>query len=170
MRLYTLFLTIVGVVVASVATASNDEIQLLKGDEVVTGTIIDYMLTEHYGNPNNGCANDEKMFRVQGIPGTLCTPQCNNQGQCPTDVPDGVTAQPLCALSTPTGTHYCVLICQTNENNDNDNGIDNDNNNGGCGDAKCRSIKNQPGKGICTYDKEEDEDEDEEDGNFAGAW
>ena len=118
----------------------------------------------HYGNPNQGCQPDEKMFRVQGIDGDLCTPPCDDQGKCPTDVPTGVTAHPLCGLNSPDGTQYCVLLCQPSSNVN--VAVDADM----CGDAKCRTIKGQPGVGICTYDIEDDDDDEEEEDMEAGAW
>ncbi|CAB9499483.1 expressed unknown protein [Seminavis robusta] len=117
------------------------------------------MLGSHYGNPKNGCAADEKMFRVMGIDGDLCTPPCGAGDSCPTDVPDGVTAHPMCGLKTPDGTKYCLLLCQPTKGQLGD---------GMCGDAKCRSVKGQPGVGICTYDIGDENGEVEIEG--AGAW
>ena len=39
---------------------------------------------------------------MQGVSGDFCSPKCSS-GSCPSDVPDGVTAKPTCALRTPTG-------------------------------------------------------------------
>lgn len=118
-------------------------------NEPLLGDIAEEMLLaneagSHYGNPEDGCQADEKMFQIQGVDGDLCTPQCDEAGQCPTDVPEGVTARPLCGLKTQDGTQYCVLLCQPSELLRASAGQ--------CGDATCRTIKGQPGVGICTYD------------------
>lgn len=114
--------------------------------------------SSHYGDPKDGCMPDEQMFKIQGIEGDLCTPECDASGQCPSDVPAGVTAHPMCGLSSPTGEKYCVLLCQPGVMGRGDSD---------CGDAKCRSVKGQPGVGICTYDISQDEIEMD---GLAGAW
>ena len=50
---------------------------------------------------------------VQGLSGDFCSPKCNSQGSCPSDVPKGDSATPQCALRTTTGDKYCALICQS---------------------------------------------------------
>ena len=67
----------------------------------------------HYGNPSTGCESDEQAVRVQGLSGDFCSPKCDTQGSCPSDVPKGDTATPECALRTTTGDKYCALICQS---------------------------------------------------------
>ena len=66
----------------------------------------------HYGNPSTGCESDEVAVRVSGLSGDFCSPKCDSQGTCPSDVPKGDTATPECALRTTTGDKYCGLICQ----------------------------------------------------------
>ena len=66
----------------------------------------------HYGNPSTGCESDEVAVRVSGLSGDFCSPKCDSQGTCPSDVPKGDTATPQCALRTTTGDKYCGLICQ----------------------------------------------------------
>ena len=66
----------------------------------------------HYGNPSTGCESDEVAVRVSGLSGDFCSPRCDSQGTCPSDVPKGDTANPECALRTTTGDKYCGLICQ----------------------------------------------------------
>jgi hypothetical protein len=149
MRLSVLFLSVLAAVSATL-------------EEPLLGFAEDVVLVSaagsHYGNPASGCQPDEKSFRVQGIDGDLCTPPCTSAGKCPADVPTGVTAHPLCALQTPEGTQYCVLLCQPSDLDESATGM--------CGDAKCRAIKGQPGVGICTYDLADDNEEV----LGAGAW
>merc|ERR1711879_720157 len=67
----------------------------------------------HYGNPADGCMSDEIEVQVQGVKGDFCSPECGVVKKCPTDVPDGVTAQPQCALKdSSTEKKYCALICK----------------------------------------------------------
>ena len=65
----------------------------------------------HYGNPSTGCESDEVAVRVSGLSGDFCSPKCDSQGTCPSDVPKGDKATPECALRTTTGDKYCGLIC-----------------------------------------------------------
>ena len=65
----------------------------------------------HYGNPSTGCESDEVAVRVSGLSGDFCSPKCDSQGTCPSDVPEGDKATPECALRTTTGDKYCGLIC-----------------------------------------------------------
>ena len=61
---------------------------------------------------------------------------------CPTDVPQGVTAKPQCALQdASSGKMYCGLICHEDSE---------------CGDAKCQIL--QGNIGVCTYPQEEKAD------------
>ena len=100
---------------------------------------------QHYGPPPDGCEADEKAFQIQGIPGGICAAKCTDFLPCPTDVPDGVTATPMCALQDQSGLHYCVLLCQVRDAHL--RGVQDDQ----CGDATCQEVKGQ-GVGICTYD------------------
>merc|ERR1711970_608983 len=56
--------------------------------------------TTHYGDPATGCESDEQSVQVQGVSGDFCSPPCTGilHMKCPSDVPDGVTAKPQCAL------------------------------------------------------------------------
>lgn len=105
----------------------------------------------HYGPPPNGCESDEKAFQISGIPGGVCAAKCTDFLPCPKDVPDGVTAQPQCALQDrSTGSKYCVLLC--NPSNEEGNSLRGGNNveDSQCGDATCQAVKGS-GLGICTY-------------------
>merc|ERR1719436_1991418 len=95
----------------------------------------------HYGDPAAGCKDDERAVRVQGVSGHFCSPKCSG-GECPSDLPDGVSAAPTCALRTPTGDSYCALICTPSVLRA--NGA-----NGECGKGTCQAIQ---GVGMCTYD------------------
>jgi len=101
----------------------------------------------HYGHPPDGCEKDELAFRFSEIPGAVCAAKCTDFLPCPTDVPDGVTAVPMCALQDKqTGSKYCVLICQPSIGEESYlRGGDKQ-----CGDATCQPVKGQ-GVGICTY-------------------
>ena len=92
----------------------------------------------HYEDPNAGpCRSDEVPIQIQGVSGSICTPQCDDSGKCPTDVPTGVTATPVCALKSSAGQQFCCLECTPAQND-------------ACGEnASCKSIQ---GQGICTYD------------------
>ncbi|GBG31283.1 Hypothetical Protein FCC1311_075062 [Hondaea fermentalgiana] len=89
----------------------------------------------HYGDPAEGCKQDEVAVRIQGIEGALCSPKCSAM-QCPSDVPDGCDAKPQCILQDAgSGNKYCALACGK--------GTD-------CGEgASCQIIFT--GIGICTY-------------------
>jgi len=103
----------------------------------------------HYGDPNvrPGCASDEEKVQITGLAGDICSPACDATTQaCPTDVPEGVTAKPTCALKSSTGTDQrCALVCSAT--------IDEASLRAGdaqCGEkASCKAIQ---GTGICTYD------------------
>jgi len=91
----------------------------------------------HYEKPP--CQDDEAMASVTGTGGAVCAPACAADGTtCPTDVPDGVTAQPACALSDQSGNKFCTLLCQSDDECDSDGG------------ANC--AKPQAGApGLCVY-------------------
>ena len=66
----------------------------------------------HYEDPfKTQCQSGEVNITITGIPGSICTPRCDEQGQCPTDLCQGVTATPTCALQDQQGNKYCALIC-----------------------------------------------------------
>ena len=112
------------------------------------------MLQSHYGAPP-ACESDELALRIQGIPGQVCAPQCTDFSPCPTDVPDGVTATPMCALKdASTDTQYCVLLCQAGGGGGGSNelAVGDDQ----CGDATCQEVKGQGGIGVCTYGGDDD--------------
>jgi KDEL-tailed cysteine endopeptidase len=89
----------------------------------------------HYEKPP--CGSDEVEGQI-GQGGTACLPTCSMSTQCPTDVPQGVTAKPECALQdASSGKMYCGLICHEDS---------------ACGDAKCQIL--QGNIGVCTYPQE----------------
>eukprot|EP00980_Cylindrotheca_fusiformis_P015981 scaffold4690_cov116-Cylindrotheca_fusiformis.AAC.11 len=108
----------------------------------------------HYGHPPDGCDKDEIAVQITGIPGAICTAKCTDFLPCPKDLPDGVTAQPTCALQDQEGNHYCVLLCKPGAaaaENDNNHFLRHSvsSNEDGCGEATCQPAQ---GAGICTYD------------------
>jgi len=102
----------------------------------------------HYSDPATGCLSDELEITIQGVTGDFCSPGCSLIKQCPTDVPEGVTADPQCALqdaSSPT-TKYCALMCSTTVPIRDQQAADDQ-----CGaNASCKTV--QLGIGLCTYD------------------
>lgn len=92
----------------------------------------------HYEDPFAGpCRSDEVDIQIQDVDGKMCSPQCDDSGKCPTDVPTGVTATPACVLQSSAGEKFCALECTPAEND-------------ACGPkASCKSIS---GHGVCTYD------------------
>lgn len=65
----------------------------------------------HY---SNSCASDEVAGEVMGETGQVCVPRCNEKTfDCPSDVPEGTTAQPQCMLSDIDRAAYCGLLCET---------------------------------------------------------
>merc|ERR1719449_435880 len=94
----------------------------------------------HYGDPKQGCESDEMAVRVSGLQGTFCSPKCSGMGQCPSDLPDGDSATPSCALkSSTTSDRFCALMCESDSD---------------CGTGSCEHIS---GMGLCTYAATEDE-------------
>merc|ERR1711957_818276 len=87
----------------------------------------------HYEKPP--CQDDEAQASVTDTDGAVCAPVCDASGNCPTDVPDGVTAQPTCALNDPSGNKYCALLCQSDDE---------------CGGAECAHPQ-AGAPGICVY-------------------
>lgn len=89
----------------------------------------------HYEKPP--CQDDEAQASVTDTGGVVCAPACDGT-DCPTDVPEGVTAQPTCALSDQRGNKYCALLCESDDNCD------------AAGGATCATpVAGQPG--ICVY-------------------
>merc|ERR1712151_722974 len=89
----------------------------------------------HYEKPP--CQDDEAKASVTDTDGAVCAPECADQ-DCPTDVPEGVTAVPTCALSDQSGNKYCALLCQGDDE---------------CGsdpDAECAHPQ-AGAPGICVY-------------------
>merc|ERR1712139_66922 len=68
----------------------------------------------HYEKPP--CSSDEMQGDVVdgtgAVIGSTCAPECDASGSCPTDVPEGTKALPMCALQDQdTGKQYCALSC-----------------------------------------------------------
>jgi C1A family cysteine protease len=101
----------------------------------------------HYEDPKDGCQSDEMEITIQGVTGDFCTPACGFFKPCPKDVPEGVTAQPQCALQdSSTNKKYCALICSPSLPILDQKAADDQ-----CGtNASCKSV--QMGIGLCTYD------------------
>lgn len=95
----------------------------------------------HYGDPKDGCMSDEQAVQVQGIPGDFCSPDCSS-APCPSDIPEGVTAKPACALSGPSHLKKCALLC---------------NHGSECGKGHCHHPHEDDSPGICTYDASEED-------------
>jgi hypothetical protein len=93
----------------------------------------------HYEDPNAGsCSQGEDNVEITGVDGSFCSPECSNQDPCPTDVPDGATAEPQCVLKMQNGKENCALICNPNADDQQ------------CPKhASCKSIQST---GVCTYD------------------
>ena len=101
---------------------------------------------EYYENPYDvaECAPSEVNVTINGIPGAICSPPCEDM-ECPLD--PAVAARPSCALQSSSGAKYCALLCSPDETErgKNDKSFDNQ-----CGDnASCKPLV---GLGICTYD------------------
>jgi len=91
-----------------------------------------------YENPYiTSCSANEVNVTISGVKGAICSPECTST--CP-EAPTGFTANAQCALSSPTGSKYCALICEPSSAD----ACDADEN------ATCKSIQ---GVGICTYNQ-----------------
>jgi hypothetical protein len=71
----------------------------------------------HYQDPyTRACLSDELNLTVANLAGRWCAAACDLGGSatpCPLDVPDNVTAKPVCAIRDPVGTGmHCALICK----------------------------------------------------------
>mmetsp|Transcript_2336 Transcript_2336/g.4840 ORF Transcript_2336/g.4840 Transcript_2336/m.4840 type:complete len:447 (+) Transcript_2336:64-1404(+) len=101
----------------------------------------------HYADPKAGCLADEAEVSIQGVSGDFCSPKCTLFKPCPVDVPDGVAAEPQCALQdAASGQKFCALICSPSADIKDQKAAD-----AQCGpNASCKSL--QLGLGICTYD------------------
>jgi photosystem II stability/assembly factor-like uncharacterized protein len=74
----------------------------------------------HYEKPP--CQDGEVKASVTGTGGSMCAPPCDGV-TCPSDVPEGVTAEPTCALQdSSSGSKFCALLCQTDDMCDSDGG------------------------------------------------
>mmetsp|Transcript_363 Transcript_363/g.487 ORF Transcript_363/g.487 Transcript_363/m.487 type:complete len:145 (+) Transcript_363:199-633(+) len=136
--------------IASIATLSF----FLQGAAAVEPVQVQFHLPEesvvddsslgHYGKPPEGCTDDETVLQIQGVPGVICAPKCADFMPCPSDLPDGVSATPQCALKDQAGHQYCILMCSPGEESSNLRAGD-----GQCGpDATCQPVQ---GLGVCTY-------------------
>jgi len=86
------------------------------------------------------------------VGGDFCTSACGIFKPCPTDVPDGVTAKPQCALKEA-GSYkeYCALICAPAAAIVGGAIADQKAADAQCGDnASCKVAG--AGVGLCTYD------------------
>jgi len=103
--------------------------------------------TTHYEDPSGGCQTDEVAIQIQGVGGDFCSPKCGLFKPCPTDVPEGVTAEPQCALKDSASKHkYCALICSPSLPILDQKAADSQ-----CGEnASCKGAG--VGVGLCTYD------------------
>jgi photosystem II stability/assembly factor-like uncharacterized protein len=89
----------------------------------------------HYEKPP--CQDDEVSASVTDTDGSICAPSCTGT-DCPTDVPEGVTAEPTCALKDPSGNQFCALLCQSDDMCDS------------AGGAHC-AFPQAGAPGICVY-------------------
>lgn len=117
----------------------------------------------HYEDPPCDFS-DEKSIRIMGIDGVFCSPICDDTTQaCTSDVPDGVTGTPICALEAPTGEKYCAILCVPGGESANYNSFMSQllrgrnalpatgTAQGDCGPMTCQPVPGQDGIGICTY-------------------
>lgn len=124
----------------------HEDVPIAADTTTATASSSSSFLEEHYGSPGDGCEDDETAFRISGIPGGVCSRKCTDFLPCPTDLPAGATATPMCALQDQSGNKYCVLVCSSAQQRG-VRGTD-----AQCGDAVCRPIPGQGGLGVCTYD------------------
>merc|ERR1712050_621570 len=82
--------------------------------------VLDAPAAPHYEKPP--CQDDEVQASLKDADGSLCAPRCDASGSCPSDVPDGVTAAPQCALRDQGGNKYCALMCQSDDDCDSTGG------------------------------------------------
>jgi len=87
----------------------------------------------HYEKPP--CQEGEAKASVTDTDGSLCAPPCDASGNCPTDVPEGVSANPSCVLKDTSGNQFCALMCQSDDD---------------CGGAKCEHPQ-AGAPGLCVY-------------------
>ena len=95
----------------------------------------------HFEDPFQpaGCQAGEVNITITGIEGSMCTPKCNAQGACPTDVCPGTVATPTCALQDTQGNKYCALICNPAGNSTS------------CSHDEHMACHSISGTGVCTY-------------------
>lgn len=75
--------------------------------------LIGTLLAVAAGASHYTCIDDEVAGELMGETGVVCSPKCaSGTLDCPTDVPDGTTAQPQCMLTDVDKVGYCGLLCQ----------------------------------------------------------
>lgn len=95
------------------------------------------------------------------------SPSCADS-PCPKDVPEGVTASPLCALQSPQGDKFCAILCKPSSDENKKyqsflrahgvNALPDDITGGECGPMSCVPIPQAAGMGICVYDSSVEND------------
>ncbi|EGD77210.1 hypothetical protein PTSG_08302 [Salpingoeca rosetta] len=76
-------------------------------------------VTYDYENPiEYGCHAYEADVRIDGIPGSFCSPSCSRTVPCSTNLPPDTTAAPECVLEFPgdTAPSMCALVCTPGAN------------------------------------------------------
>jgi hypothetical protein len=109
---------------------SSPSMQLLPDDWISTTQ------TVHYGDPDEGCLDDEEAITITGYSGSFCSPQCDSQGLCSGDVSKAVTAKPSCVLTKTDGSSFCGLTCSSST---------------ACGGATCAFSSSGGTSGFCLY-------------------
>merc|ERR1712146_45074 len=61
----------------------------------------------YYGVPP--CRSDEQNVDMGGT--QICSPYCSDNDPCPTDVPAGTTATPVCSDNAEANDRICFLTC-----------------------------------------------------------
>ena len=126
--------------VASLA-APAIEVNMIKGYHVPEALFESKAASCHFEDPFQpaGCQAGEVNITITGIEGSMCTPKCNAQGACPTDVCPGTVATPTCALQDTQGNKYCALICNPAGNSTS------------CSHDEHMACHSISGTGVCTY-------------------
>lgn len=84
------------------------------------------------------CQPNEVNITIQGVPGSICTPPCEN-GACPMTPCSGILAKPQCALQDQSGNKYCALLCSPGSNTTQ------------CSHDEHMGCQAISGTGVCTY-------------------